>query len=445
MILQASNLSLIDGQESARLIGDVPSGAVSIEVDNISGFESSQFILIGEFGDSSAEIVQVAIGTSPASNTITLESTTRKDHYSDSKVTVVDYNQVQFFISSTANGPKVELVLKDVSCDRMETAYTDMNNISGFAFFRFFNSYTLDNSNYSSSISYSGTENNSVQKIVERACRDAGVVIGGDFSTEDMLLDDANDCQDSITDFDWKFELVRNDNSITAIRYENTYPLSELANKLKYPGISQGIKSVKFANKRLDLIDNDEMDNEYAKVVRTKTITEISPFSTSISLDNTSELPMSGTIYINGIKIPYTNNDKASKTLSGIDPSSITNTIAESSIVWYNINTGRPSKYTITIDNEIVFNVPVERDLHGNSITFEYLKELARFTDFVSTTEIPFPEIMSEFVKAKIEQRKRNFDNYDRFMGIFNSSLANKLEFYKLPIMDDSTYYKFTY
>lgn len=443
MILQASNLSLTDGQESAHLIADVASGSATLTVDNITGFSVDQYILIGNFGDSSSEIIKLHASTAPTGSTITLASNTTKDHYSDSKVTVIGYNQVEFSIATTLAEAKSVLTTKAISSDRIETAYTDTANTTGYAFFRFKNSTASTFSNYSSGVSYSGISTSSVQKMVDKACKDTLVSIGDDVSTEDSLLDDANDCQDAVTDFDWKFEIVRNDSSLTATQYENTYALSGLTYELKYPGISQGIKGVKLSGQRLELVDNDVMDNIYRDVVRTTVATQAEIADTSLVLTNTSELPDFGTIYVDGLAITYTTNTTSTNTLSGISASDITAVLAVGAIAWYNINPGLPTKYTITIENEIVFNVPVDSDYDGYSITIEYLKKLTRFTDFASTTEIPFSDIMPDYIKAKIEQRKRNFENYDKFMAIFDKALKGKLEFYKLPVMDDSSYYYF--
>ena len=129
--------------------------------------------------------------------------------------------------------------------------------------------------------------------------------------------------------------------------------------------------------------------------------------------------------------------------ISGIPATDITVALPVGSNVWYNINPGLPTKYTISIDNNLIFNCPIDTTYNGYSITLEYLKKLTRFTNFASTTEIPFPDVLPDFIKAKIEQRKRNLDNYDKFSAIFTKAIELKLAFYKLPVMEDSRYYNF--
>lgn len=445
MILQASNLSLTDGQRTMRLVADVALGSSTLTVDNIIDVTNNQWLLIQDFGDSSAEIIKVHGTTDPTGSTITLATNTVKDHYTDAKVSFIDYNQVEFSRATTLTGSKSVLTTKNIAADKLDTTYSDVVNTTGYAFFRFYNndptSYAF--SQYSSGINYTGLDNSSVQRMVDKACRDTGVVIGGDFSTEEMLLDDANDCQDAITDFDWKFELVKNDTSLAASQYENTYALSGLTYELKYPGIIQGIKSVKLAGKRLEYVDNDVMDGLLSSVKRTTVATQAEIGATSIVLTNTAELPSAGTIFINGLSIIYTANNETTNTLSGIPVGVITAILPVGSLTWYNINPGLATKYTITIDNNIVLNCPIDVTYNGYSFTFEYLKKLTRFTDFASVTEIPFSDSMPDYIKAKIEQRKRNFENYDKFMAVFDKAIQAKLDFYKLPIFEDSRYYNF--
>lgn len=441
--LLVSNLGLLSSKKSTRLIADVATGTGSISVAGISGFAVDNYILIGNFGEASAEIIKLHAATAPTGTTITLATNTTKDHYTDSPVTLLGYNQVEFSRATTLAGSKVVLATQSINADEEESYYQDLTNTTGYAFMRFKNSTTSTFSAYTTGVSYSGHGNTTVRDIVEKACADTLVDVGGEFSTEKMLLNDANDAQDAITDFDWKFEIVKNDTSLTATQYENTYALSGLTHELKYPGIVQGIKSVKFSGTRLDYIDNDEMDNVYRDVVRTTVATQAEIADTSLVLTNTSELPDSGTVYVNGLAIDYTTNTTTTNTLSGISAADITAILAVGSSVWYNINSGLPTKYTITIDNNIILNVPVDADYNGYSFTMEYLKKLTRFTDFASTTEIPFVDSMPDYIKAKIEQRKRNFENYDKFMAIFDKAIQAKLDFYKLPVFEDSRYYNF--
>jgi hypothetical protein len=438
-----SNLGLTDDQITTRLVDDYASGSASINVASIQGISVGKIILIGNFGDSTSEIIRIHTVTAPSVQTITLASNTTKDHYSDTPVTILDFDQIEFSRSTTLSGSKSVLATQSINSDRIDSLYKDLTNTTGYAFARFKNSYTSSYSSYSTGVNYSSSDVSILNNILKQACNDASVEVGGQYSTEQMLIDDANDCQDTITNFDWKFELVRNDTSLSAIQYENTYSLNSLTYELKYPAISQGIKSVKFGSTPLQLIDNNEMDDLLKSVVRTTVATQAGIGDTSIVVTNSNELNSTGTVYINGLSISYTSKDDTTNTISGISAATITSIIPVDSIVWQNISLGIPTKYTISIENELILDRPISSTYAGFPINVEYLKKLTRFTDFSSTTEVPFVDVFTLFVSAKIEKRKRNFENYQLIMKEFNDAITLRLGTYKMPILDNMRYYEF--
>jgi len=441
--LLVSNLNLLVGQETARLVADIASGSASLTVDNISGFAINDYILIGNFGDPSAEIIKLHATTTPTGSTITLAANTAKDHYADTKITKLDYNQVEFSHATTLTGSKSVLgTVTAISADRTETGYKDLVNSTGYAFARFKNATTSAFSDYSTGVSYSGNDSTSVQDIIEKACQDTLTEVGGEFSSEKALLSDANDAQDAVTDFDWKFELVT-DSTLSVVQYDNSVDLAGLTYEMKYPGIVQGVKGLKLNGTPLDYVDNKEMDTYYRGIYETALASEAAIGATSITLADSNEFTDSGTIYVGGFAITYTANDTATGVLSGISASNITSIITAGSVVRQKINPGLPTKYTITADNKIIFNVPIGTKYNGYHITLEYLKKLTRFTDFSSTTEIPFSNLLSLYVEAKIEKRKRNTDEYEKRMADFKDDLTIKLAVYKLPILENSKYYHF--
>jgi len=440
--LLASNLDLIDGQEKARLTADEAAASSTIVVDNISGFSDNDYLLLGNFGDTNAEIVQ--INGAPSGNTITLGANTVSDHFADTKVTLLDYNQIEFSRATTLTGIKTVLgSVQDLNADRTDSAYKDLTNTTGYAFLRRKNEETGEFSSYSTGVNYTGNTYLSVQDIVEKACSDASVSVGDEFSTEKMLLADTNDAQNAVTTSDWKFEIASDTTSLTAIDYENTYSLDGLTYEMKYPGIEQGIKSLKFSSNELDFIDNDRMNELYKDVPRTTVSVEAAIAATSITLTSSIEFASSGVIYAGGFAITYTTNTISTGVLSGISASTITTAITADSVAWQGTSPSLPTEYTIYPNNEVVFNVPVDDNYTSYPIKVEYLKKLTRFTDFSSTTDIPFPEILPLYITAKIELRKRNMDNYALFMKKFEDALLAKNDKYKIQVFEEMNYYKF--
>lgn len=442
--LLASNQSLLEGQPSARLTADSASGSSTLTVDNISGFAIGQYILLGNFGDPNAEIMQVHASTAPTGTTITLAATTTTayDHYADTPVTVCNYNQVEFSRATTLTGTKSVLATQAINADRLENAYLDLTNSTGFGFFRFKNSSTSAFTSYSTGVNYTGLTYVSVRKLAERACSDQAVNIGEQYSTEELLLNDANEAIDEITKKDWIFELIKDDTSIASTENENKYDLSDLTYEVKYDGTAQGIKSVSFGSTILDNIEMDEMDEIFENVVETTLASGITASDTTVTLTDSTEFAESGTISVGEFTATYTANDESTGVLSGISASTFTDSVSSGASVWQGITPDLPTKYAI-FDGQIILNVPVDTDYVGYKIKVTYLKKMTRLTDFASTTEIPFTNEIQNYIGYKIERRKRNYDVASNVYGVFNSGITQQEEKYKLPTMDNYTYYKF--
>ena len=441
--LLVSNAGLLVGQPEIRLLADTAATASSLSVSDISGYSIGKWILIGAFGDSSAEIIRIHISTVPTVGTITLNSATTKDHYSDSPISLLDFDTVEFSRATTLTGSKSVLATQSINEEQENSFYKDLTNTSGFAFARFKDSATSLFGPYSTGVDYAGNGYLSIEYFVEKACSNVSVQVGGEYSSETALINDANDCQDNITNTDWAFELVKNDTSLIALSYENTYDLAGLTYALKYPGVGQGIKSVKFGSQPLTPLDNKEMDTLYLSAKRLVLANQANIADTSLVFQNTSEAATVGIVYIGGLAINYTTNNTTTNTLGGIDPGAITAIIAASSIGWQGIMPGLPTKYTVSIDNKILFDRPVLSLYSGFPIHIEYLRDLPRFTDFSSVALIPFPEVFPVYIGAMIEKRKRNFDNYKSMMAEFTAGVTQKTQIYKLPTFDEYRYYEF--
>ena len=124
-LLQASNLILNEGQKKARLTADVSTSDTVITVNNYVGFADNDYLLIGNWGEPTAEIVQINDASIDATITITA---LKFDHYVDTPITIIPFNQVEFSRATTLTGEKSVLSTKDISADRKDTFYQDATN-----------------------------------------------------------------------------------------------------------------------------------------------------------------------------------------------------------------------------------------------------------------------------------------------------------------------------
>jgi len=91
--------------ENARytyLSAAVSASGESLTVQSINKFAVNQILFIGELGDEKSEIVKTHASTAPSGTTITLVSGgVTYDHPIDTKVYIIDYDQVVFYHSTS--------------------------------------------------------------------------------------------------------------------------------------------------------------------------------------------------------------------------------------------------------------------------------------------------------------------------------------------------------
>jgi hypothetical protein len=192
-ILSSQNEQLLEGANESSLSSPAVSAEGSIELLSISGFAVDQSILIGSFGSEESEIVSTHASTSPLGATVTLASNLIKDHSEGTTVSVLPYNQVEFFHADTIDGTKTTLSTVQVNAESLETSYTDTTYTSGYYFSRYSNSITLVTGEYSDPIPYAGLSSNTVGYVVNLAMSEMNKSFN-DKLTFDMLLNEINSC-----------------------------------------------------------------------------------------------------------------------------------------------------------------------------------------------------------------------------------------------------------
>lgn len=443
--LVAYHSTLTENKPSARMTVNKAAGVTALTVDNVYGFLVGQYVLLGNWGDPTAEIVRVHTSSAPSVSTITLNAATVFDHYTDTPIVVLDYNQIEFSRATTADGSKSVLATYNITPDQMMTVYTDVTNTTGFAFFRFKNEAATTYSGYCTATDYAGNGETAYEKIVMEACSLASVAYGSQYATEQQLIRDANDALDRIQEKqDWAFELVKNDTSIATTTNENEYALSGLTYALKYKGTQQGILDVFLGTGKLKVLQPDEMDKLYEGTAKTTTAATINISDTSVTLTDSYDFGESGTIYVSATSAaPYTANAQSTGILSGFSASQFDAIIASGTNVFQNIAPSLPTRYSI-FNGSIFLDVPVSSTYAGRKLKFKYLKRLSQFSSFATTTEIPFYNILSIYIASKIVARKKMFDDEQKFLGQFMAYMESNANTYKLPTLEEYEYYVFS-
>lgn len=166
--LRAKNSNLTAGAKYSYLQNNYSSGEANIAITNSTGLTADQFLLIGEWGSETSEIVQIDSVASDT-HTLTLKAATLFAHSESTKVTVIAYNQVKFYQTAAAAFSDSEnyLGVENIQPDSLYTIYQDSANSTGFGWFKFYNETNLKISAASNSIPYTGFAANTAQKIIE--------------------------------------------------------------------------------------------------------------------------------------------------------------------------------------------------------------------------------------------------------------------------------------
>ena len=138
---------------------------------NSTGFATVapfDYVLLGEFGSETSEVVQVSTVTA-GTHTLALSAATKFAHAQDTKATIIKYNQVRFYHTTTATFSATDPVTDyiDLQPDDVYTKTYDTTNTTGFGWFVFYNFTTEKATTNSNAIPYADFNAYSVKKILD--------------------------------------------------------------------------------------------------------------------------------------------------------------------------------------------------------------------------------------------------------------------------------------
>jgi len=166
--LKADNRNLTKNSKFSYLSDNYLSGVSALVVTSDVGFSTNDYVLIGEWGSETTEILKISSVTS-ATKTLNLSSATKFSHSESTKIYILDYNQVRFYHTTTTTFSATDPVTGyiDIQPDSYFTVTEDATNTTGYGWFIFYNSTTTSATTYSNPIPYGGFSENSVKKILD--------------------------------------------------------------------------------------------------------------------------------------------------------------------------------------------------------------------------------------------------------------------------------------
>lgn len=405
---------LYNPDRGSSLNADFASGVGAITVYGITDFAVSYILLIGEIGQEGSEIIKTHAATAPTGNTVTLASNTTKPHNKDTKVYVIDYDQIELYHAATVSGSKTQVgSTTSIDPGSFEPIFQDTTNTSGYYFFRFKNSLSAAVSDYSDPIPYDGFSYDTVGYAMTRVLKEMDAQYS-ERLTSQMLMDWLNDMLRYVRGKLKRWTKYQEfDKNLGQVTYGS--------NKVAMPADAYDQDSLKAVDQiriqgypRMRYVDKKEYDERTEGFVETTVATQPSVGATSLVLTSSLDLTESGTVtvFYGGEKysVTYTGNDTSTGTLSGIPASgtgSITATFSVGSATWQGQTEGNPNEFTI-FEGYVRFTVLPDSTLVGKSILMDYYTDIPVVDSEGDTLVGPRMDMAVYWLKWKVRAFQEN-------------------------------------
>lgn len=162
----------ISSNEKTYLSSTCSAGATTLTVQNIEGFSTSEYLVLGKLGEEKTELVQVHTSTSPSGSTITLNAATSFSHAVNTPVTFIKFNQIAVYSASSKTGSysAVSGSPKTIEVDQEFTEFEDsVGTTTTWYKIRYYNSTSATYASYSDPVKGEGYTENSLRKLIDKA------------------------------------------------------------------------------------------------------------------------------------------------------------------------------------------------------------------------------------------------------------------------------------
>jgi len=165
-ILKTENKEIIKDAVETTLANNTLSGVNSLTVVGKNGFSANDYILVGCFGDETAEIFKILSIT--GDTILHLSGASKFAHPESTPIRKIPYNQVRFYRTTTTTfSAGTPLATVDIDPQSLSTRYEDNTYGTGYGWFIYINSTSGLNSAPSNPIPYADFDSNSAFKIIE--------------------------------------------------------------------------------------------------------------------------------------------------------------------------------------------------------------------------------------------------------------------------------------
>jgi len=170
LFLEADNRTLTNSAKYSYTVTNYSSGISTFSVLNAteSSWATNAYLLLSNFGAEDAEIVKISTVNNDT-GVIVLTTNTKFSHSESTRVTILPYNQIIFYHTTTTtfdtNTPLTGFV--DLQPNNWFTTYQDETYTTGYGWYRFYNpSGSTTYSEESNAIPYAGFESDTTENIL---------------------------------------------------------------------------------------------------------------------------------------------------------------------------------------------------------------------------------------------------------------------------------------
>ena len=428
------NTILTKDKKDTYLSADVSSGASTITVQSITGFAIDQILLISEIEQEKTEIIKTHASTSPTGTTITLASNLIFDHPQDTKVYIIDWDQVEISWASTTTGTKSVLDTIDIQVDQKETLYDETTKSSGYYFTRFKNTIDTIYSSYSDAVPYAGYADNTVFMIKKRALDSIDETIGELITHEflnEALWQGRREYHDAIGKRPFRRIFNKDIGNVTTGMFKIAAPsdLEDSSSGRNLYGIRIGTEM------NMSKYDKKEWDQDFRGIPRTTLASDYAVVDAAITLTDSRDFDESGTIDIDGDTIEYSANNESTGELTVSTAGDSAH--SEDDTVLQNANYGLPTKFVVFTSadgsNYIFFNYCVHSDYVDQNVYGDYYKTVTAYDSDADVLDEPefdmFVPYLAYRIKKKKEPKLRIDKDSDYLLWITRKSSALKNEY----------------
>ena len=433
-ILHTDNTDFSRDKRFTYLTEDVSAAGTTIRVQSVAGFESlttssGQIVCNGDIGKEKSEILRTSQTSgeypSTATRTVFLRDSLLFDHPQETKVSIIDWNRVEFQQAVTVTGTKITLAAYPfpIQPDLTETPYRDTNEsanrlsgalISAYYFTRFNDSINSRNSDWSDGVWSSEYEDNTVFALKKRTLDSLNEQVDGNLITHEFLDKELWQARREYHQSPGKRPFRRKFNIDIGNALTGSFRI-DLPTDVEKPYTSENVYGVRIGTEQNMTYHDKKAHDEYYRGVAHSTLEHayVLNTSTSIWLANGRDFSDSATINVEGTKIGLTR-------IAGLTGDSYYNTFriydhgdwaaSAGSDAWENVSFGLPDKFTVFADPSgsahIYFNRPIDTAYIQQNISADYYRTLLPKDSDADEFDEPSPDIYVPRLRFSIKKRK---------------------------------------